>query len=119
MQPIQYRADHEAPDPAAKTPTTPVQNTGPSKNIPPPTLLIQPTLPVIPTVNPKQRKGKNRGALKKLRKVLAALVDAQLTIDKQRGVHLITPTSNPEKKYLPCAQSKREPIPNASDHTRL
>ena len=94
---MQDRVGHEAPDPATHTPTPPVHNTGPSKNVPPPTLLIQPTLPVIPTIKPKQRKGKNSGALKKSRKILAALVDTQLTIDKQQGIHLIKPLSNPNE----------------------
>ena len=83
MQPTQDRADHEAPDPATKTPAAPVRYTVHSKNTPPPKLIIQPTMPAISTVNPKQRKGKNRGALKKPRKVLGALVDVQLRIDKQ------------------------------------
>ena len=96
---MQDRADYEAPYPAAQTPTLPIQNAGPSKNAPPPTLLIQPTLSVIPTINPKQRKGKNSGALKKSRKIIAALVDAQLTIDKQWGIHLIKPPSGPSEKF--------------------
>ena len=80
---MQDRAGHEAPYPATQTPTVPVRTDSPSKKVPPPTLLVQPTLPVIPTIKTKRRKGKNSGALKKSRKVLASLVNAQLTIDKQ------------------------------------
>ena len=75
-------------------------------------MIIQPTIPAILTVNPKRRKGKNRGALKKLRKVLAALVDAQLKIDKQRGIHLITPPSNPNEQFTYHAPNpKGNPFP--------
>merc|ERR1712086_1066049 len=98
VQPIEDRAGHGAPVPAAETPTAPVPETGHSENTPPPTLVMQPTIPAIPTSNPKRR-GKNRGALKKSRKVLAALVDAQLEIDKQQGIHLITPPSNPNEQF--------------------
>ena len=45
----------------------------------------------------KEKKGENSRALTKLGKVLAALVDAQLTIDKQQGINLIKPSSNLNK----------------------
>ena len=100
------------PDPATQTPTTPVQNTSPSKSVPPPVLLIQSTLPMIPTIKTKQRKGKNSRALKKPRKVLVALVNTQLTIDKQRGIHLITLTSNPNEQFTYHAPNQKgNPFP--------
>ena len=40
--------------------------------------------------------------MKKSRKVLAALVDAQLTIDKQQGIHIIKPPSDPSKQFTNC-----------------
>jgi hypothetical protein len=47
---------------------------------------------MIPMIRTASKNQKNRGALKKLRKMLAlaALVDAQLNIDKQHSIHLIT-----------------------------
>ena len=50
--------------------------------------------------------------MKKLRKVLAALVDAQLTIDKQQGINLITPSSNPDDQFTYHAPNlKGNPFP--------
>ena len=54
-----------------------------NKNVPLPTLLVQTTVPTIPMTKMKRRNRKISGALKKPRKVLAALVDVQLTIDNQ------------------------------------
>ena len=41
-----------------------------------------------------------RGQLKKSRKVLAALVDAQLAVDEQRGLHLIKPTDDASEQFI-------------------
>ena len=50
--------------------------------------------------------------MKKSRKVLAALVDAQLDIDKLRGIHLITSTSNPDEQFTYHAPNpKGNPFP--------
>ena len=103
---------YEAPAPAIQTPTAPVGDNSTNKNVLPPTLLIQPTIPMIPMIKIKIKKGKNRGALKKLRKVLAALVDTQLTIDKQQGIHLIKPPSDPNEQFTYYAPNpKGNPTP--------
>jgi hypothetical protein len=54
---------------------------------------------MIPMIQTSQKRGKNKGALKKSRKVLSALVDEQLNIDKQRGLHLITPAVNANEQF--------------------
>ena len=55
---------------------------------------------MIPMVKKTRKHDRNRGKLKKSRKVLAALVDAQLTVDEQRGLHLIKPTAYASKKFI-------------------
>ena len=73
---------------------------------------MQSTVPVIPLIKTKRKKGKNSGALKKTRKVLAALVDAQLKINKQQGIHLIKPPADPNKEFTYYAPNpKGDPIP--------
>ena len=54
---------------------------------------------MIPVIETKRKKGKNGGALKKSRKVLAALVNAQLKINRQQGINLIKPPSDPNEQY--------------------
>ena len=76
------QATHEAPEPVGQTPMTPVNNPHVSKNIPPPPLFVWTMILLVPIIKAKKRKGKNSGVLKKLRKVLMARVNAQLTIDK-------------------------------------
>ena len=69
---------------------------------------------MIPMIKMKRKKGKSSGALKKPRKVLVALIDAQLEIDKQRGIHLITPTSNPDEQFtyhVPNPKGYQFPMP--------
>ena len=69
---------------------------------------------MIPMIKTKRNKGKGSGTLKKSRKVLAALVDTQLIIDKQQGIQLIKPPSDPNKQFTHYAPNPKEnptPIP--------
>ena len=61
---------------------------------------MQPTVPMIPMTRSKKTKGKNHGALKKSQKVLAALVDAQIQINKQCGVYLRKPAWDTSKHFI-------------------
>ena len=58
---------------------------------------MHPTVPMILMIRTKMKKGNDHGALNKSRKVLAAIVDAQLQIDKQRTANLIKPVTDPSK----------------------
>ena len=59
VQAGQDPATQETPGPAMQTP--PVQDCSTNENVPPPTLLIQPTLHVMPMIKTKRKKGKNSG----------------------------------------------------------
>ena len=87
--------------------------TAPSKEKASPLMgLMQPTLSMIPMIRSKRKKGKNGGALKKSRKVLAALVKAQIQIDRQHGVYLIKSTADPSKQFTYTApHPKGSPTP--------
>ena len=61
---------------------------------------MQPTVPMILTTKTKRKKRKGSRALKKSRKVLAALVDTQIQIDQQHGIHLIKPTTDTRKQFI-------------------
>ena len=54
---------------------------------------------MIPMISSTKKKGKNRGALIKSRNELAALVDTQLNIDKQRDIQLITPPVTGNRQF--------------------
>ena len=60
---------------------------------------MQPTVPMLLTIKTKTRNEKGSGALKKPQHVVAALVDTQLQIDHQRGIHLVKPMTDPSKGF--------------------
>jgi hypothetical protein len=90
---------HKAPTPDEEAPTLTMDATSSKENIPPPTLIVQPTVQMIPVIKMKRIKGKNSQPLKKSQKLLAALVDTQMHISRQRGNHLINPTADPSKHF--------------------
>jgi hypothetical protein len=100
--------EHEAPVPGEQVPTATTEAAPSKENIPPSTGPVQPTVAMIPMIKTKRKKGKNSGAFKKSRKVLAALVNAQLQIDRQHCVHLIKKMAEPSKQFTYSAPHPKE-----------
>jgi hypothetical protein len=91
------------------------QSTSNKENVLTPTTIEESSTPSIPKITSTKRKGKNRGSLKKSRRVLAALVDAQLKIDKQRGLHLIKVPVNANEQityHAPHPKGNPAPLPS-------
>ena len=59
---------------------------------------------MIIMIKMKRKKGKNSGTLKKSQKVLAALVNTYLQIDRQCNIHLINPPADSGKHFTYTTQ---------------